>query len=308
MQALASAFAGGAFRELVMLKLGYNPIGDAGVTAFAAALENGALPALKVLSQQSDRRRGYEGDDGGGWLWAANVDSLNLAGNDYGEEAVEALAVAISGSSLASHNMLVVDEACENRRLKAACDSKVFSSLVCCILATWTIIAPRTTTGDLGAISISSRCDPDGRVEAHARVALLSEPLLDNQAPNATSCLSARGVLLPSFPLSHSPAPAASRSQTLSYPAALAAAAAVHPLAETASRASASSTTSCSTSRGNLTFRGRTSGSFRPLAPTLSAAARAATRCANSSSRAQITRRRRTAGTTCTTMRSRRFI
>ena len=29
MQALASAFAGGAFRELVMLHLGYNPIGDA---------------------------------------------------------------------------------------------------------------------------------------------------------------------------------------------------------------------------------------------------------------------------------------
>ena len=49
MQALASAFAGGAFRELEVLGLRWNKIGDAGLTAFAAALKKGALPALSWL-------------------------------------------------------------------------------------------------------------------------------------------------------------------------------------------------------------------------------------------------------------------
>ena len=48
MQALASAFADGAFK-LRTLYLGTNPIGDAGVAALAASLEKGALPNLKEL-------------------------------------------------------------------------------------------------------------------------------------------------------------------------------------------------------------------------------------------------------------------
>ena len=49
MQALASASASGAFRELEVLYFGGNNIG-AGLAALAAALEKGALPALKALS------------------------------------------------------------------------------------------------------------------------------------------------------------------------------------------------------------------------------------------------------------------
>ena len=49
MQALASAFAGGAFRKLERLDLDRNKIGDAGLAALAEALEKGALPALVTL-------------------------------------------------------------------------------------------------------------------------------------------------------------------------------------------------------------------------------------------------------------------
>ena len=53
-QALASAFAGGAFRELECLCIGTegetdNDIGDAGLIALAAAFAKGALPNLKYL-------------------------------------------------------------------------------------------------------------------------------------------------------------------------------------------------------------------------------------------------------------------
>ena len=44
LRALASAFAGGALRELKELYLGGNAIGDAGLIAFAEALEKGELP------------------------------------------------------------------------------------------------------------------------------------------------------------------------------------------------------------------------------------------------------------------------
>ena len=52
MQALASAFAGGAFRELEWLNLGSNPIGDAGLAALAAIGEGRAAEAQDLTSLQ----------------------------------------------------------------------------------------------------------------------------------------------------------------------------------------------------------------------------------------------------------------
>ena len=49
MQALASAFAAGAFRKLENFWIYKNAIGGAGLIAFAAALDKDALPALRRL-------------------------------------------------------------------------------------------------------------------------------------------------------------------------------------------------------------------------------------------------------------------
>ena len=69
MEALASAFAGGAFRELKWLSLGRNPIGNAGVAALAAAFEKGALPAQGL------------------WLYKCEI----------GDEGMKALAAGVCG-------------------------------------------------------------------------------------------------------------------------------------------------------------------------------------------------------------------
>ena len=103
MQALASAFAAGAFRELEQLNLGgnagtdRNEIGDAGLAALAEALEKGALPALKELYLDYNEI----GDEGvkalmaaAGAGWLAKLEGFLLTGNEFGEEGVETLAEA----------------------------------------------------------------------------------------------------------------------------------------------------------------------------------------------------------------------
>ena len=86
MQALASAFAGGAFRELETLDLSDNPIGDAGVIALAAALENGALPALEELYLNKTNI----GDEGVKALMAACAGSDVLAVRGWRSSATSA--------------------------------------------------------------------------------------------------------------------------------------------------------------------------------------------------------------------------
>ena len=48
-QALSAALGSGALPNLTSLYLGWNQIGDAGMSAFATALGNGALPQLERL-------------------------------------------------------------------------------------------------------------------------------------------------------------------------------------------------------------------------------------------------------------------
>ena len=73
-QALASTFADGAFRELEILFTGHNQIGDAGVEC--VAFEKGALPAQTFPQQQPIGA--MVAADGGGWRWAAGGSTLHL--------------------------------------------------------------------------------------------------------------------------------------------------------------------------------------------------------------------------------------
>ena len=79
-----------------VLVLNKNKISDAGLTAFAKAVESGALPQLK---------------------------ELNLYENQIGDVGMQAFAGAVSKGALASLKILVVDNE-EHPALKAACQAR----------------------------------------------------------------------------------------------------------------------------------------------------------------------------------------
>ena len=127
-QSLASAFAGGAFRQLVGLYLNDNPIGDAGLIAFAEALEKGALPELRTLHVYHCQI----GDDGlkalprrlavDGWRSSRSSESTS---NEFGVQVVNALVDAIDKGDLPSLKRLFMDlQHRANPRLRAACEKR----------------------------------------------------------------------------------------------------------------------------------------------------------------------------------------
>ena len=79
-----------------VLELQSNQIADAGLTAFAKAVESGALPQLE---------------------------ELYLGGNQIGDVGMQALAGAVSKGALASLGTLYVDNP-EHSALKAACEAR----------------------------------------------------------------------------------------------------------------------------------------------------------------------------------------
>ena len=108
------------------LSLGTNAIGDAGLIAFADALEKGALPALKDLYLWHNQI----GDEGMKALMAAanrgglaKLKEFYANGNAFGAEGAVALAGAINEGNLPSlTKMRVPREAAENPQLRAACE------------------------------------------------------------------------------------------------------------------------------------------------------------------------------------------
>ena len=97
--ALATAVGNGALAQCTFINLSMNQIGDAGLSALAGALSSRALASLEVL---------------------------NLRGNQIGDAGLSALAAAVGEGALASLKELIADHGplgVDHPKLKAACQS-----------------------------------------------------------------------------------------------------------------------------------------------------------------------------------------
>ena len=101
----------GALPRLSTLYLGWNNIGDSGLTSLATALGSGALPSLTVLNLT----RNQMGDIGVTALASAlgkgalpSLRGLNLGYNKIGDDGVIALATALANGTLPNLEVLVL--------------------------------------------------------------------------------------------------------------------------------------------------------------------------------------------------------